>query len=550
MRGMLVRLCGAVLSALLLAIAFPLTLPDMPHWLGVHIPQSILPGFDAAQGYAQWPWAAFFALIPLFEVARTSRRPAEAFWFGYLAGVIWLLLSLDWLGSFGLLPVILLALYFALPTAAFAWVAHLMLHRLGAGYLLPGLPAVWTAIEYLRQFGFWAFPWNLLGYSQAHNLPLIQVADLGGVCAVSFIIVLANVGLFFLLSSLAPLRWRIAYASIAAVVLLWVLIYGETKLVLHPLRSADPGLQLALIQGGLETLSQWDAEMLAASLRQYMPPTEAAVSRWEDAQLAEQRWRNSRAWPWPEEHLLVVWPESVLPLAIDPRHLGSLPYPVQRLVQSHPGMALLMGAHGQPHKNVEFENGCLLISAIGTPVWPYSKVRLVPYGETVPFRGVARFLNYPWGNYDLTEGRSLAPLEWDGYRLGLMVCFDNAWSFVAREQVKRGAGVLVLVTNNSWYALHSGIRQHCDIDVLRAVECRRPLARCSTTGWSHIVDAYGRILQTTSVGGAGVVDGGVTPGRGLTVYALAGDLFSQLCLVFAAALLVKLLLNAPAERFL
>jgi apolipoprotein N-acyltransferase len=41
--------------------------------------------------------------------------------------------------------------------------------------------ALWTAIEYGKGFGFWAFPWLLLGYTQARQPLFIQCADIGGV---------------------------------------------------------------------------------------------------------------------------------------------------------------------------------------------------------------------------------------------------------------------------------------------------------------------------------------------------------------------------------
>ena len=93
----------------------------------------------------------------------------------------------------------------------------------------------------------------------------------------------------------------------------------------------------------------------------------------------------------------------------------------------------------------------------------------------------------------------------------------------------RGAEGLILVTNNSWYKLHSGIRQHCDMDVLRAVEYARPLARCSTTGWSHIIDPYGRVLETTSVESAGTILHEYATSNVATPYLVIGDLFAQVC---------------------
>ena len=106
------------------------------------------------------------------------------------------------------------------------------------------------------------------------------------------------------------------------------------------------------------------------------------------------------------------------------------------------------------------------------------------------------------------------------------------------------------MTNNSWYDLHSGIRQHCDMDILRAVETRRPVSRVSTTGWSQFVDSYGRIIQQTGIDTSGTLETEVHPKLAGTVYMAAGDLFAQLCLVAGLALSLAGVVPGPSEGLL
>jgi apolipoprotein N-acyltransferase len=550
---MLTRFLGAVLSAMLLAIAFPLTLPGLPAAWGLALPPSTLPGWDAAGGYGQVAWVAFFALIPLLEVMRSSRGPGEAFGWAYLSGTVWMMLHLSWFSSFGIAAVLLSAFYMGLPVGAFGWIAHLLLRQPRAGQLVWGLPAIWVGMDYLRCFGTWMMPWNYLGYSQSHNLALLQVADLGGVYAVTFLVVLANAALFVLLSPLAPFRQRLGLACAAGAILLGALAYGETRLNLAPASSpTDPHiLKLAMVQGGVETLEEWSSShLMEETLQQYIPPSDAALRDWQRTASAGIGQRYYSTGPWLDPDMLVIWPESVIPRAIDPRHPGNLPYQVRSLIAPHANAALLMGALGKPKNDKRAENGCVLIEPDGQMTWPYSKLRLVPYGEVVPFRGIVRFLKYPWGGYDLCEGRTLKPLKWRGHVFGLMICYDNVWSFIAREQVRQGAQVLVVMTNNSWYKLHSGVRQHCDLDILRAVEYRRPMARCSTTGYSQIVDPCGRILESTNVSAAGKIVRWVKPGHGASVYLMLGDLFAQLCLLAGLWLVLRASFRGKSEGFL
>src|SRR5439155_9385034 len=90
------------------------------------------------------------------------------------------------------------------------------------------VPVVWVGMEYLRahfptgypvlksvgMYQMVGFGWYFLGYTQHAFLPLIQIADLGGVYAVSFLVAAVNgAAADWLLRSKAVrswLRWETA----------------------------------------------------------------------------------------------------------------------------------------------------------------------------------------------------------------------------------------------------------------------------------------------------------------------------------------------------
>jgi apolipoprotein N-acyltransferase len=65
------------------------------------------------------------------------------------------------------------------------------------------LPIVWVPLEYLRGHLLGGYPWYFLAHSQHDYLAIIQVTDLAGAYAVSFMICAVN-GLLFE----AICRWR------------------------------------------------------------------------------------------------------------------------------------------------------------------------------------------------------------------------------------------------------------------------------------------------------------------------------------------------------
>jgi apolipoprotein N-acyltransferase len=174
----------------------------------------------------------------------------------------------------------------------------------------------------------------------------------------------------------------------------------------------------------------------------------------------------------------------------------------------------------------------------------------VPYGEVVPFRGIVRFLSYPWGDEDISEGRTIEPFSFAGHKLGVQVCYDNQFGFISRSSARQGAEALLLVTNNSWYDLPSGIRQHCDIDQLRAIETRRALGRSSTTGWTQLVLPSGRIAASSKLNKQDMVEQWLPLSTAQSVYSITGDIFAQLCAVAGMVLGAGVVLAGRSEGWL
>jgi apolipoprotein N-acyltransferase len=249
---------------------------------------------------------------------------------------------------------------------------------------------------------------------------------------------------------------------------------------------------------------------------------------------------------------LLVWPESCIPRRVEQPLSAYVPGEIAHLLDNYPNAGLLYGAAGHPEKDDLLENGAVLLAPPGGQLsWVGSKLRLVGFGEVLPFRGVIRFLEYPWGSEDISVGEPHPPFSFAGHRLGVQVCFDNVFGYVSRRAAQQGAEALLLVTNNSWYDLASGIRQHCELDIMRAVETRRALGRVSTTGWSHLVLPSGRVAATSTVlNTPAVVEEWVPLRSAQSPYTVAGDVVAQLCLLAGALLALRVLLAGRSEGWL
>jgi apolipoprotein N-acyltransferase len=201
-----------------------------------------------------WP-AAHVAFVPWLVGICLYRHSGRTYLFSYLLGAGFFLYHLRWMHHTtreGYFASILLYIAFSFPLAAWA-IRHAWRHRNLPLVLV--FPVVWTALDWLRAHGPLAFPWFLLGHTQIKLSWMVQIADIGGAYAVSFVVAMVNGWLadrvlWFLQhrrdpKAVFPRRIPIGATAMVLVVAA-TLLYGWYRL---NTRSVEPGPRIAVLQG-------------------------------------------------------------------------------------------------------------------------------------------------------------------------------------------------------------------------------------------------------------------------------------------------------------
>jgi apolipoprotein N-acyltransferase len=119
---------------------------------------------------------------------------------------------------------------------------------------------------------------------------------------------------------------------------------------------------------------------------------------------------------------------------------------------------------------------------------------------------------------------------------GILICFEAIFPEISRATVRKGADVLVNLTNDAWFGVSSAPYQHLSMSVFRAVENRRPLIRAANTGISAIIDSRGRIMDRTDLFEEETLSAILhLNDRKLTFYTRFGDMFAYLAIILALA---------------
>ncbi|MFZ1296809.1 MAG: hypothetical protein WAT16_02105, partial [Saprospiraceae bacterium] len=101
-----------------------------------------------------------------------------------------------------------------------------------------------------------------------------------------------------------------------------------------------------------------------------------------------------------------------------------------------------------------------------------------------------------------------------------------------------------------WWDNTPGHKQHLAFGALRAIEFRRPIARCANTGISCFVNARGDISHPLAYGTQGSITNTMAFSSYETIYYKTGDLIAYVCLIFSVLALFFLLTIVLQVRFL
>jgi apolipoprotein N-acyltransferase len=355
------------------------------------------------------------------------------------------------------------------------------------------IASVWTAVEFLRSQGPLGFPWALLGASQHRAAPVLQIASLTGIYGVSFLVALVNATLYGVLTR----RAAILPAVGTGVVLVGALLWGAVVLR-HPVPAT---LVAAAVQPNFAVRAGQSPESNARALADLGRLTHEAASR---------------------GATLVVWPETASPVDITSP-------PVLAAIRSWAlGDRVSVIATSLEGGRT---NSAFAFAPSGLLVGRYDKVRLVPFAEAGE-----------------EAGRAPAVLRTPQAHLGMAICFESVFPEIARQAVRDGATLLVVITNDAWFDGRAAPAQHAALAPFRAVEEGRYLIRAANQGFSAIIDPRGRTLDELPLGRRGILTARVAPIRGLTVYARIGDAFGWAVVLVSVMLLLPRGLAFIAEE--
>ena len=437
----------------------------------------------------------FVAPIPLLWLVRGS-RPGRAALCGFAFGLAYFGALLYWILLFGELGWAALVIMSAGFTAAFGALAPAVWRREHPVLGTLGLAGLWTAIEWIRgMIPLGGFGWGQLGVTQV-DAPALPLASIGGVWSLSFLVMVVA-GLLLL----AWERWGSGRRAGALVLAAGALVLAVVPASI-PIPAPDgQRLDVAAIQvdvASVQDLVGADEDVAVAQLN---------IDR--HLELADD----------PPD--LVVWGEGALDPGVtsDPLQMTAVSQAIATV-----GAPTIAGAVTDDPDGTE-RTVTLAFDGTGRLVDRYVKVKLVPFGEYVPFRRELGWISATdQVPVDRTPGTDVSLISIPGLPpIGTPICYENSFPSIDREMTNEGAAFLVVVINNASYDRTAASEQHLQMSRLRAVENGRWVVHSAVSGISAFIDERGDVVDSRGLFEPATMRAMVRASDRRTLYTRLGD---------------------------
>ncbi len=504
----------------------------------------MLSGIILALGWPTYgfPILLFFAFVPLLLVERQLRlsnaklKSLKIFGLSYLTFLIWNAITTSWLrfaDPFGAgFAVFVNSALMALIILLY----HKYANRQSQNRSLLFLVVLWISFEKLHLGWEFSWPWLNLGNGFSNYISWVQWYEYTGTFGGTLWVWILNTLIF---------KGAITYQT------------EKSKPVLKSLLLKCAGLIIAPILISLAIYNSYSHEGNTVNVIALQPNIDPYSEKYNITNLKFAdlffELSNSKI---TDSTDFVIAPETFLAEGTRLKQFDNslVKNKFDRYVLEHPNVNLLTGISFydmfkdarrirketnvykfSPNTWYDDYNAALLINSTDT-VQQYNKSKLVVGVENFPYQDVLKPLI---GDAMIDLGGTIAMKTTQDYRsvfTGInpnhkaapIICYESVYGEFVTGYVRNDANFLAIITNDAWWNVTQGHKQHLSYAKLRAVETRRDIVRSANTGVSAIINAKGDITSTLAYGEKGALSGQLITNDKITFYVMAGDYIARI----------------------
>ncbi len=376
-----------------------------------------------------------------------------------------------------------------------------------------------SLFEYLRAQLFTGFPWLMPSMIFASNVYLIQIFSFIGSFSTNIIVLILSILPFIFFSSF---RGKNVLSLILLIPIVFLFFSGVLRYFNKSFLKITDQL-VTIVQPNIKQKNKWILKNREQHLNN----------------LVELSTKNRDSFN--NKNRIIIWPETSFEGSI-PSETKLLSNISEKIIKNK-NTTLILGLLRTDEKKVF--NSLIFLNSKGDIIHNYDKIKLVPFGEYIPFRQYVEPLTNLLPSKDFTSGKlKLNPSIYGFENIITLICYEILFTSEIVSRLSENTNLLINITNDAWFGKTIGPYQHLALAKIKAVEFGLPLARVANTGISAYVSPYGEIIGRIPLDNKGAKTFYFIPALNNTLYKIYGEY------IFIVLILILLVINTIYNLFL
>ena len=342
-------------------------------------------------------------------------------------------------------------------------------------------------VEFLRGIILTGFPWNLIAFSFFNYIEVLQILSVIGTYAFNMFCI----SLFISPAIFVLKKSREDFIIFVFFLITPIILYLNGSLKVKNFQS------LELIQ------NNYIIRAISSNIK-----LERFYGEEETIPVLDELIELSN--PSLNDKILFLWPEGIIP-NISQSELIKFKYLFdEKFNENH---LLGLGINSQKTKNgkMKFFNSFSIYDNEFNLIHAYDKVKLVPFGEFLPFEKILRIIGLKsltnnYQSYSSGINREIIDINKNNlsFKILPLICYEIIYSGKIFENNK--FDYIINISEDGWFGNSIGPYQHYAHSIFRAIESGKYVIRSANNGITAIVNPIGVTEQKILFGKNGYID--------------------------------------------
>ena len=215
--------------------------------------------------------------------------------------------------------------------------------------------------------------------------------------------------------------------------------------------------------------------------------------------------------PVPNKKIFFIWPEGIIP-NIYQNEMYNYDYIFNKSFNENHLIALGITKKELINDEYKFYNSFSIFDSNLNLIENYSKIKLVPFGEFLPFEKILnkiglKVITNNFGSFTKGNDKSIIEINHDlleKIKFLPLICYEIIYS--GNLTKNSNFDFIINISEDGWFGKSIGPKQHFVHSIFRAIETGKYILRSSNNGMSAIINPLGEIEKKIEFGDAGFID--------------------------------------------